>query len=131
MTTRSEQIAQKMRLQGLTRPKAVRKEIAALPEILEDDEDIKGAAMGHMDGKNWLIVCTDRRVLFLDKVLGGMSQTDIPLEMISSVTQKTGMVTGGIRILGAGLSGMEVTLIAKAEVPRIAKAIQNARREQA
>ena len=116
---------------GLTSVKRVRPEIRSLPDILEHDEQIRGAATGFMDSKNWLMVCTDRRILFLDKVLGGMSQMDIPLETISSVTQKTGVAFGSIDVLGAGFTGKQVTMIPKSEVPLIAKAIQTARREQA
>ena len=100
-----------------------------MPGILEGGEQIVGAAKGFMDSKHWLVVCTDRRVLFLDKVIGGVNQLDIPLDMISSVSQKTGMVFGAIDVLGAGLSGMKVEKIAKEEVPKLANAIQQARRE--
>lgn len=114
---------------GMVSWKSVRKEMRLLPGILESGEQIVGAARGFMDNKHWLVVCTDRRVLFLDKVIGGVNQMDIPLETISSVSQKTGMVFGAIDILGAGLSGMRVEKIAKEEVPRLANAIQQARRE--
>lgn len=129
MALTPDQIHTKLRLVGLTQPKRVRKEITALADILEPGEDIKGAASGIMDGKNWLVVCTDRRVLFLDKVIGGLLRKDIPLEMVSSVSMNTGMVFGSIDILGAGLSGMQVKNILKAEVPNLANAIQTARRE--
>ena len=114
---------------GMVSWKSVRKEMRLLPGILEGGEQIVRAARGFMDSKHWLVVCTDRRVLFLDKVIGGVNQLDIPLDMISSVSQKTGMVFDAIDILGAGLSGMKVEKIVKEEVPKLANAIQQARRE--
>ena len=109
-----------------------KKEIKCLPETLEPDETMKALTSGYMDGNTWLIVCTDRRVLFLDKgLIYGLKQTEIPLESISSVIQRKGLMVGSIQILGAGLSGMKVDNIIKEDVAKFAKAVQNARRERA
>ena len=76
-----------------------------------------------------LIVCTDRRVIFLDKgFLYGLKQTEIPLDSISSVTQETGLMFGSITVLGAGLSGMTIKQISKASTRKFAKTVQEARR---
>lgn len=124
---RAAEIEAQINQTALTRPKAVRREVRQLPLVLAVDEPIHAAAMGFMDNKNWLVLCTDRRILLLDKVIGGMRQKDIPLAMVSSIAQSTGLVFGEIQILGAGLSGMEIKRIAKAEVPRLADAINHAR----
>lgn len=44
-----------------------RKEIAELPSILRLDEEIKAMTSGLTEGNTWLIVCTNKRVLMLDK----------------------------------------------------------------
>ena len=133
-TARAEEIRQQIsRFGGYVSLRNVRGEVKRLPQVLEDDETIKGLASGRMsiaDLKSWLIICTDRRVLFLDKdIIVGMKQIDIPLEAISSVTYRTGVIYGSISILGSGLSGMTGRMIAKRDVPPLAKAIQTARRD--
>ena len=83
-----------------------------------------------MDSNTWLVVCTDRRILFLDKgLIYGIRQIEIPLEQISSVMHDTGMMFGTVTILGAGLSGMKVKQVDKKSVPKFARAVQEARRE--
>ena len=100
-----------------------------LPETLEPGESIKALTSGVMDGNTWLVICTDRRVLFLDKgLIYGLKQMEIPLDGISSVSQRMGLVLGSIQILGAGLSGMKVNNIPKDDVAKFAKAVQTARR---
>lgn len=109
---------------------SVRKEVRYLPDIMEPDETVKGTARGVMDGKTWLVVCTDRRVIFVDKgLVFGLRQMEIPLEAITSVSHRTKMVLGWFEILGAGLSGMKVDNVDKDTVVKFARAVQEARRE--
>ncbi|WP_419946528.1 PH domain-containing protein [Candidatus Poriferisodalis sp.] len=106
-----------------------RKEIGYLAGVLEDEETIEGGVVGVMDANTWLVVCTDRRVIFLDKgLVYGLRQNEIPLDAISQVSHKTGMLLGSIEVLGAGLSGMLVKNIDKHEVVGFARALQAARR---
>lgn len=42
-------------------------EIQELPTVLGVDEHIKALTSGLIDKKTWLIVCTNKRVLMLDK----------------------------------------------------------------
>ena len=94
-----------------------KKEIRYLPEIMEPGEEVKGLAPGLMDSNTWLVVCTDRRIIFLDKgLVYGLQQIEIPLEQVSSVSHNTGMMFGTVEILGAGLSGMKVKQIEKKTV---------------
>ena len=109
---------------------SVRKEVRYLPDIMEPDEIVRGAARGAMGGTTWLVVCTDRRIIFVDKGwLFGLKQTEIPLDAVSSVTHKTSMVLGSFEILGAGLSGMAVKNVEKGAVAKFARAVQTARRD--
>lgn len=56
-----------------------KKEIKALPEILNDDEVIQYATSGFVDGNTVLIVLTQKRILFIDKgLLYGIKSTEIP-----------------------------------------------------
>ncbi len=76
-----------------------KKEINELPEILGEDEYVKAITSGINDGNTWLIVCTNRRVLMLDKgMLYGLKLIDIPLDRINSVSHSKGLILGKISI---------------------------------
>ena len=78
------------------------KEVKSLPEVLREGETVKGLTSGFMDGNTWLIVCTERRIIFLDKgMLYGLKQKDTPLEKINSIEHKIGMIFGKITIRDA------------------------------
>ena len=126
---RAAEIAAQIDTIGETDTFGTKKEIRYLPEVLDSDEKIVGLTSGVLKGTTWLIVCTDRRVIFLDKgFLYGFKQTEIPLDSISSVTQETGLMFGSITVLGAGLSGMTIKQISKASTRKFAKTVQEARR---
>lgn len=46
-----------------------RKEVKYLPNILRDDEEIYYVTSGRLQGNTWLITCTNKRLLFLDRGL--------------------------------------------------------------
>lgn len=76
-----------------------RKEIAELPAILGTDEHIKAMTSGITDANTWLIVCTNKRVLMLDKgMIYGLRLIDIPLDRINSISQSKGLLLGKISI---------------------------------
>lgn len=76
----------------------VGKEIKALTKILDDNERIQYATSGTLE-TTVLMVLTQRRVLFIDcGLLYGMKQTEIPLDMVNSVSFKTGLLMGTITI---------------------------------
>ena len=126
---RAAEIAAQIDVIGETDTFGTKKEIRYLPEVLDSDEKIVGLTPGVLQGTTWLIVCTDRRVIFLDKgFLYGLKQTEIPLDSISSVTHETGLMFGSITVLGAGLSGMTIKRISKASTRKFAKTVQEARR---
>lgn len=76
-----------------------RKEISELPNILTLDEDIKAMTSGFNDGNTWLIVCTNKRVLMMDKgMIYGLKLVDIPLDRINSISHTKGLILGKISI---------------------------------
>ncbi|MGL5478242.1 MAG: PH domain-containing protein [Clostridium sp.] len=76
-----------------------RKEISELPNVLAMDEHIKAMTSGLTDGNTWLIVCTDKRVLMLDKgMIYGLKLIDIPLDRINSISHSKGLILGKISI---------------------------------
>jgi hypothetical protein len=109
---------------------STRKEVRYLPGVVDDDEVVCGAARGAMKGNSWLVVCTDRRVIFVDKgLLWGLKQIEIPLEAITSVSHNSSLMLASFEIIGAGLSGMKVKNVSKDTAARFVKAVQDARRK--
>lgn len=76
-----------------------KKEIDELPNVLREQENIKAITSGTFKGNTWLIVCTDQRLIFLDKgLIFGLQQLDMPLDKINSVNCKTGLLLASISI---------------------------------
>lgn len=79
------------------------KEVSHLPEILQDDENIKYLTSGMMDGTTWLIVCTQKRIILVDYgMFFGVKQSEMPLENVNSVSYQTGLIFGSIEIWHGG-----------------------------
>lgn len=90
-----------------------KKEIKELPKVLSSDEEIMYATSGFVDGNTWLITCTNKRILFLDKgMIYGLKQVEIPIEKINSISHKTGLIFGKL-IVHHGSSEMVITNINK------------------
>ncbi len=107
-----------------------KKEIRYLPEILFPDEKIKALTSGLMNGNTWLITCTDRRIIFLDKgMVYGLEQVETPLDKINSITQKTGLLYGEIAIWD-GASQMKIENAQKGSVKPFVEAVNKAIHEQ-
>ena len=107
------------------------KELKALSRILEykDGEIIKYAASGYKEENNEsrtvLILCTNRRVLFLNKnMFFGGDSTDIPLNMINSVQLTTHLVLADITIVN-GANSTKLKSLSKVSAPILAKTIKN------
>lgn len=81
----------------------VKKELEALPNILEDDENLIYVTRGSLINKGfigrqfWLICVTSKRIIFLHKKIPfGLDRKDIPLYKLSSVEQNKKLVLGSI-----------------------------------
>ena len=122
-----EEVQAQIKLLGEVDTFGTKKEIRYLPEILSNDETILSLTSGLMDGNTWLIVCTERRVIFLDKgMIYGLKQRETPLEKINSVEQKTGMMFGSIGIWD-GAAHMEIKNVMKKTVKPFVEAVNRAR----
>ena len=125
---RAEEIAAQIAAIGETDTFGAKVEVRYLPAILAPDETVLGLTSGAHDGHTWLIVCTDRRVIFLDKGwFFGLTQVEIPLDSISSIAHETGIMFGTIGITGAGLAGMTIKQISKSSVGKFVRSVQDAR----
>lgn len=121
-----EEIKEQLALAGVTDLFGTAKEVKALPEELQQDETIKYATSGIVDGNTFLIVCTNKRVLFLDKgLIYGLKKVIIPLEKINSISFKKGLVFGEIEVQH-GSEQTSVKNISKPTVGKMAETIQKA-----
>lgn len=78
------------------------KEVRALPKILEKDEVVRAVTSGLMDNATWLLVCTDRRVIFLNcGMFFGVQQASIPLDRIQSIDYNFTIYFGSITVSDA------------------------------
>ena len=122
-----EEVQAQIKVLGEVDTFGTKKEIRYLPEILSNDETVLSLTSGLMDGNTWLIVCTERRVIFLDKgMIYGLKQRETPLEKINSVEQKTGMMFGSIGIWD-GAAHMEIKNVMKKTVKPFVEAVNRAR----
>lgn len=75
------------------------REFLLLPAILSEGEEPLAIASGLIEGKVWLIVLTEQRVIFLDKgEFLGSKYFDIRLSDIASISCETGFFNGSISI---------------------------------
>ncbi|MFP7480173.1 PH domain-containing protein [Terribacillus saccharophilus] len=108
-----ESIKERFKEVNVTDLFGTKKEVKELPMILFDDEIINYATSGFLDNNTWLIVVTNKRVLFLDKgMVFGIKQKEIPLEKINSISQKRGMLMGEIHIWD-GAAKFQIKQVAK------------------
>lgn len=82
-----------------------KKEVKALPEILNDDEHIVYATSGMVDSNTVLAVLTQKRVIFIDKgLIYGIKSTEVPLDMINGVSYSKGIILGKISITNGAVT---------------------------
>ena len=106
-----------------------KKEVKELPNIIHDDEIITYATSGTLNGNTWLIVSTNKRVIFLDKgMIFGLNQVEIPLSKINSIAHKKGLILGDIEIWD-GASKMKITNVSKNTLVPFVNAVNKAREE--
>lgn len=102
---------------------SVGKELADLPEMLYDDEPIHAVASGLIDGHNWLLVVTDRRILLTyHGTLGGRQDLELPLSQVKSVSCKTGMLLGEL-LIDTGGQTKKIKSVQKVHARKVAEEV--------
>ena len=79
-----------------------RGEIKELPRILWEDELPEAVVSGRYHDGNGLLVATDRRLIFVDKGLVGLTVEDFYFEDISSIESHIGWMMGNVNIYARG-----------------------------
>jgi hypothetical protein len=105
------------------------KEIRALPEILEAEETILGLTSGMRGSTTWLGVCTDRRLIFLNRgMFFGLRQVQFPLERIQSIDHSFTILFGSISVWD-GASSFTINMVMKYSIAPFVRAAQEAMRD--
>ena len=103
-----------------------RKEIRYLPKILSDDEHILALTSGIMRNRTWLTVCTDRRILFLDRgMFFGLRQVQINLDRLQTIESESGLFFGTIRVYDSG-SAMQIGMVLRSSIAPFVRTVQDA-----
>ena len=102
------------------------KEVRYLPEILGDGERILAITSGFMQKTTWLCVCTNARVLFLDRgMFWGLRQVQMNLDRIQSIDSSYGLVFGIIRMWD-GASSIAISMVLRNSIAPFVKTVQQA-----
>jgi hypothetical protein len=103
-----------------------KKELNYVQEVISEGEQVLAFTSGFTDGDTWLIVLTDRRVLFLNKgFFYGLKQTSIDLNMINSISKETSLFFGSITIEN-GASKKSINKVWKSSVEIFVKKVNDA-----
>jgi PH (Pleckstrin Homology) domain-containing protein/putative oligomerization/nucleic acid binding protein len=102
-----------------------KKEVRHLPTVLNSGETIRAVTSGVYQGNTWLVTVTDQRILFLDKgMFYGVTQVELPLRQINTISYTTGLLYGELRLItGSGRS--VVKKIRKVEVEKISAIVSS------
>ncbi len=101
-----------------------RKEIRALPQILDHDEPIKAFTSGFMNNATWIAVCTDRRIIFLNRgMIYGERQLMIPLERVQAIDHQSTIFFGSITVWD-GASAFMLSMVLKSSILPFVKTTQ-------
>lgn len=87
--------------------------------LLYEQELVVNLARGSYDGKQGLVVVTDRRVLFLSEGIGRHKLEDFPYDKVTSVQSEKGMVNGGLKIFASGNAAVIENMYPKERAPEI------------
>ena len=98
-------IKSQMESAGVSDLFGTKKEVKALPEILNDDEHIVYATSGIVNNNTVLVVLTQKRVIFIDKgLIYGIKSTEIPLDMVNGVSYSKGILLGKVSITNGAIT---------------------------
>lgn len=100
-----------------------KKELKELPSILWEDELPEKVVQGFYKNGNGILVCTNTRLIFINKGLMSLKVEDFPLKNISSIQYETGLLMGKITIFASG-NRADISNIEKAYVRNFAEYVR-------
>lgn len=103
-----------------------KKEINYLPDIMNEGEFVMALTSGFMDNKTWLAVCTNKRVIFLDKgMFFGLNTVQMAHDSIQSIDSNYGILFGTIRMWD-GATSMSISMVLKGSVDPFVRTVRHA-----
>jgi hypothetical protein len=103
----------------------VKRELKGLGDLLSENEEVLNLARGVYDGRQGLVVLTDRRVLFTERGMTRSRLEDFPYDRISSVQTSTQMVSGKLKIFVSGNAAEIDNVVPKQRAPEIGDYIRS------
>lgn len=101
-----------------------KKEINYLPDIMTEGEFVMALTSGFMDNKTWLAVCTNKRVIFLDKgMFFGLNTVQMAHDSIQSIDSTYGIIFGTIRMWD-GATSMSISMVLKGSVDPFVRTVR-------
>jgi Bacterial PH domain len=102
------------------------REIKALPKIMIEGEEVRALTSGYHGKRTVLAVCTNRRIIFLDKgMFFGMRQWQIALDRVQSIDGNYLIVFGTIRVWD-GAAPIEMSMVWARTIDPFIKAVRQA-----
>lgn len=103
-----------------------RKEIRYLPNILNEGEDILALTSGYLDGRTWLAVCTNRRILLINRgMFWGLRQVQMNLDRIQTIDSSYTIFFGSMRFWD-GANATTINLVLKSSIGPFVRTVQDA-----
>jgi hypothetical protein len=103
-----------------------RKEIRYLPRIMIDGEIIRALTSGYMGKRTVMAVCTNRRIIFLDKgMFFGMRQWQISLDRVQSIDGNYLIFFGSLRVWD-GAAPIKMDMVWARSIDPFIKAVREA-----
>ena len=102
------------------------KEIRYLPKILKDDERILALTSGFMEKHTWLCVCTNQRILLLDRgMFFGLRQIQMNLDRLQAIDSSFTIFFGRLRFWD-GASSISIGMVLKSTIVPFVRTVQEA-----
>jgi hypothetical protein len=103
-----------------------KREIKYLPQILADDEQIVALTSGYHGKTTVLLVCTNRRLLFIDKgMFFGLRVKQLNLDRIQSIDSSYVIFFGSIQVWD-GAAAYQISMILKDSIDPFVRAVRDA-----
>lgn len=76
----------------------MQKEVNKLPEVLDENEQIKFLMGSYRKGQEYLYICTDKRIIYLKQGWINAEQGELDFNQITNITFETGLMFGKVNI---------------------------------
>jgi hypothetical protein len=103
-----------------------KREVKHLPKIMTDDERIMALTSGYHGKKTMLLVCTNRRLLFIDKgMFFGLKVKQLNLDRVQSIDSSYVILFGNIQVWD-GAAAYNISLVLKDSIDPFVRAVRDA-----